>query len=110
MQILCNLWLLGKHSFTILRKLAPTSVFTLSENGGLNHVIFLPLFLLLLSEISAQSPATHHAHQLARVERPGPGEAAHVERVVGLHPARAVLRHALVLPTRTLCNTQELNG
>ena len=63
-----------------------------------------------ISETSAQSPATHHAHQLARVERPGPGEAAHVERVVGLHPARAVLRHALVLPTRTLCNTQELNG
>ena len=46
LQILCNLWLLEKHSNTILRKLAPTLVFTLSENGGLNQVIFLLLFLL----------------------------------------------------------------
>ena len=48
LQILCSSWFWGKHSLMILRKVAPTLVFTFSAYGGLNHVILLFLFLLLL--------------------------------------------------------------
>ena len=45
-----------------------------------------------------------HANDLTGVELPGAGEVADVQSEVGLHPARAILRNALVLSPLTLCN------
>ena len=43
-----KIWASGKLLSTISRNIRPTLVFTLASNGGLNQVMFLDLFLLLL--------------------------------------------------------------
>ena len=48
------MWVFGKHSFKICRKILPIFDFTFSERGGLNHVIFLALFFLFFGKNSGK--------------------------------------------------------
>ena len=47
LNIVLNTWSPGKLLSIMLRNARPTLVFTLKSNDGLNHVMFLDLFLLL---------------------------------------------------------------